>query len=218
LAFDLDYDRLWQRAQRSAFMGVPCLHLSPNEELLLLCLHGAKEQWEKLKWVADIAAFLEAHPAIDWQGLYAEAAQQGCARMLDLGLVLAARLLDSPLPAETAERLRRDRATTRLAAETIARLARDEAIEPGPYRLSRYYWRMRERPRDRLAYALRTLFTPRAPHYGRLPLPAGMEWAYYLLKLPWDYLLTPVLGLGRSFWKGGLAARFTGHGGDRLGL
>ncbi len=193
LAFDLDYDRLWQRALPSEVLGAPCLRLPPEDKLLVLCLHGAKERWRKLKWIIDIAAYVSVHPDIDWRRLRAEAAEQGCARMLALGLSLACRV--SPLP-ETMYPSR-DAEADRLAAEVMERLGRDMSDSPGPYQLSGFTWRMRERARDRWAYALRTITTPRAAHVARLHLPRSLEWAYYPLKLPWDYVLTPCLKLGR---------------------
>lgn len=191
LAFDLDYPRLWQRARRSEFREASCLRLPPEEEFLLLCLHGAKEQWEKLKWICDLAFFLDAHPDLDWRRLYADAAQQGCVRMLHLGVVLANRLLGSPIPPELLAHGRENRAATPLAEQVIRRFEHHESALHDPYRLSRFYWRMRERPRDRWAYAVRTVFTPRVPHYRLLHLPAGLEWGYYPLKLLWDYVVLP---------------------------
>lgn len=191
LAFDLDYDRLWHRARPGEALGVRCHRLPPEEELLILCLHGAKERWRTLKWIADVAAFVSAHPEIDWRRLRAEAAEQGCARMLELGLLLAQRLC--PLPAAA----RPDREAEQLAANVMARLDGDVPDSCSPYRLSAFIWRMRERARDRWAYVWRTIMTPRAAHVARLPLPRSLEWAYYPLKLPWDYVLTPCLKLGR---------------------
>lgn len=188
LAFDLDYERLWQRAQVGDFLGASCLRLPPEEELLLLCLHGAKEQWQKLKWIADIAGFVDIHPEIDWQRLSMEAAGQGCARMLNLGLILAQRLLEFPLPVE----ISRDFTAEQLATDIIKPLGQNPPAPPNPYRLSSYYWRMRERPRDAWAYAVRTVTTPRALHYGLLRLPAALAWGYYPIKLVWDYLLIPI--------------------------
>lgn len=198
LAFDLDYERLWQRAFDNDFQGVSCLGLTPEVNLLLLCLHGAKEQWQKLKWIADIAVYLESYPDIDWSRLYAEAAEQGCVRMLNLALALAQRLMGASLPAEATEQLRRDHQAELLASGIINGLTRGELIEPDPYRLSMFYWRMRERPRDRLTYAIRTLTTPRARHYGLLRLPPSLLWAYYPLKLLWDYLLIPIHNLTKQ--------------------
>jgi hypothetical protein len=191
LAFDLDYDRLWRSARPGEFVGAPCLLLPPEEELLLLCLHGAKEQWRKLKLVCDIEGYLAAHPEIDWNRLYTVAEAQGCARMLNLGLALARRLLDAPLPEIAAQRIVQDKDAERLAAQTAQAIAANWWPALDPYRLIGYYWQMRERRGDRWRYAARTLFTPRAVHYGLLNLPRELDFAYYPLKLAWDYLAVP---------------------------
>lgn len=205
LAFALDYDRLWQRARAGDFLGTPCRLLPPEEELLLLCLHGAKEQWQRLKWIGDVAAFLDTHPEIDWPRLYTEAGAQGCARILNLGLALAGNLLEPALPAAASNRLREDSEARRLAAEIAAGFIRGQPAEPNPYRLSRFYWRMRERRSDRWRYAARTLFTPRAVHYGLLNLPETLTGGYYPLKLLWDYLAIPVWRSVKSLRGGGAA-------------
>jgi hypothetical protein len=207
LAFDLDYERLWHRTRRSDFLGVPCLRLPPEEELLLLCLHGAKEQWKKLKWICDIAAFPGVHPGIDWERLWDEAAGQGCARMLKLGLALARHLLEAPLPVEVSKRVRQDVQAGRLAEEVIGQWGRSQPTASNPYRLSTFYWRMRERPRDRYAFAMRTVFTPRALHYGLLRLPSALGWGYYPIKLLWDYLLIPIRDMAKSIGMCGVGRR-----------
>jgi hypothetical protein len=112
--------------------------------------------------------------------------------MLRLGLMLAQRLLEAPLPGEVSRWLRQDVQAGRLAADFVGRWHRNRFVDPMPYRLSAYYWQMRERPRDRWAYALRTVFTPRSLHYGLVRLPGALRWGYYPLKLLWDYLLIPL--------------------------
>jgi hypothetical protein len=86
---------------------------------------------------------------------------------------------------------------TRLANRVLERLDSTAEAPPGPYVVSSFHWRLRERRRDGLSYATRTLFTPRVAHYRRLPLPPAQRWLHVPLKLPWDYVLTPAIGLAR---------------------
>ena len=155
-------------------------------------MHGAKEQWHKLKWVADIAALLTAHPTLDLAAVRAVAATCGCRRIVDLALTLSHRLFAVPDAAPDA-----DATTMRLADGVIARLERTAEAPEGPYVVTRFHWRLRERWRDRWRYAVRTLFTPRVAQYRRLPLPPALRWVHVPLKLPWDHLVTPAIGLGR---------------------
>jgi Uncharacterised nucleotidyltransferase len=192
MAFSIDIDALWLRARPTTFLGVPCYLPSQEDHLFLLALHGAKEQWHKLKWVVDVAALLASHPRLDLTALHAMAAAQGCGRMLDLALLLTHRLFAIPeaIPATGT-------VVARLADRVLERLDRTAEAPPGPYVVSSFHWRLRERRRDRLNYAIRTLFTPRVAHYRRLPLPPALRWLHVPLKLPWDHVLTPAIGLAR---------------------
>ena len=192
MAFDIDIEALWRRAVPGEFLGAPCYLPTPEDHLLLLALHGAKEQWHKLKWIADIAALLTAEPRTDLDGLRGLATEQGCRRMLDLALLLAHRLFSVPASSPVA-----DAATARLADHVVARLERTAEPPAGPYVVTWFHWQLRERWRDRIRYVGRTLLTPRVAHYRRLPLPRPLRWLHVPLKLPWDYVMTPALGLAR---------------------
>src|SRR6267143_1958694 len=41
--------------------------LSVEDELVLICIHGAKHFWERLMWIADVAALVSRQTGIDWQ-------------------------------------------------------------------------------------------------------------------------------------------------------
>jgi hypothetical protein len=192
MAFDIDIEALWQRVQPTTFLGADCYRPSAADHLFLLALHGAKERWHSLKWLVDVAALLASQPQLDLPELRASAASQGCRRMLDLALLLSHRLFAIPATVPPS-----DAATTRLTDQVLRRLHCTVEPPPGPAVLSAFHWRIRERRRERLNYVARTLFTPRVAHYQRLPLPAPLRWLHVPLKLPWDYVVTPVVGLGR---------------------
>jgi hypothetical protein len=192
MAFDIDMASIWRRARPACFLDAPCQLPTLEDHCFLLALHGAKEQWHKLKWLADIAAVQAANPALDLQALRSFAAAQGCRRVVDLALLLSHRLFAVPAEAPPA-----DATTAQIANGVLDRLARTAEPPDGPYVVTRFHWRLRERPRDRWRYAVRTLFTPRVAHYRRLPLPRALRWVHVPLKLPWDHLLTPAIGLGR---------------------
>ncbi len=45
--------------------GAPALVLSPEDELLYLCLHAAGHLFERLGWLEDVALLIEHHPDLD---------------------------------------------------------------------------------------------------------------------------------------------------------
>ena len=52
----IDYDAWWQRSSADVFNGVKIRTFQTEDEFILLCIHGSKEKWTKLKWLADLAA------------------------------------------------------------------------------------------------------------------------------------------------------------------
>jgi len=97
-SFQLDRPEFWaHRAPillgRSTVQG-----LAPEELLILLCVHGSKHAWEQLKWVCDVAELLRSHPGLDWKRIFSNATAWRCQRLVYVGLALAHRVLDAPIP------------------------------------------------------------------------------------------------------------------------
>lgn len=198
LAVPLDYEALWRRARPAPFAGRQVLNWPAEDLLLILCLHGSKEQWTRLQWICDVAELLRARPDLDWDVIVDRARNQGCLRMLYLGLLLAKRMLDAPVPARIAERAAADAMALRLASELRRRFFAGPPVEHQIYRLSSFRLRMRERMRDKAGYIFRTITTPRVQHFGICALPDALFFAYVPIKLVHDYVLLPPWLLGKA--------------------
>jgi hypothetical protein len=94
--------------------------LSVEDELVLICVHGAKHLWERLMWIADVAALVTRQRGINWAGATASARAVRAEHMLHTGLLLAADLLHARLPEDVDVVVRRDT----LAAKLVARISR----------------------------------------------------------------------------------------------
>jgi hypothetical protein len=108
---------IFRRKRRISLDGreIPALGLA--DEVVFHCVHGAKDFWERLMWICDVAALANNHPELDWSATHSNAAECGAARMLNVGLLLANRVLRSPLPSAIADLIARDQASHRLCAE-----------------------------------------------------------------------------------------------------
>jgi hypothetical protein len=191
LAIDFDYAALFQRLERTTLEGVPIYTFTPEDTLIILCIHGSKELWVRLKWICDIAQFLETYPNIRWDIVFERAIGQGCLRMVYLGLLLAHQVFGSSLSENHKIRIGNDKVANQLASKVRQRLfAEIEDIDI--YQISSFRWRMREQWCDRWAYLWRTLTTPRVRHFSILRLPDAFYWGYYPLKIAHDYLAEPV--------------------------
>ena len=196
-AVDADLAGIWQRTMTIDITGHSVRTLSLEDTVTVACLHGAKEQWWRLLWVADVAALLHRHPQLDWDAIVRRSSRAGVLRVLRLGLGLASEVFHAPLPPEIAKAIDADPTCRRLIDQSKLRLFDDHMPTARPMRVSRYYWQMRERPRDRVRYVLRTIMTPQFIHYRMIALPDAFAFAYVVVKLVHDYLLLPAWLIGK---------------------
>ncbi len=149
-----------------------------------LCVHGAVHNWARLKWLAELNAWLSHRSAPDLAQLYTEAAALGAGRPARLALLLCHRLLGLDLPQEVHRAIHRDPVTVRLAANAVAGMATIDDVRRwgvqkvratvGPLFLGGWAF---------FGHQLRIS----AVHPGeraRLGLPQRLSFVYYLLRLP----------------------------------
>lgn len=192
LAIDLDYEALWRRMRPATLRGTRILTLSPEDTLLALAIHGGKEQWIRLQWICDFAETVRRHASADWSAIIERARSQGCLRHLVVALTLARDLLVLDVPREAAAAVAGDPAGTELARRLALALFDAGNEPPSIYRVTALRCRLRERWRDRLAHAWRTMTTPRVQHYRMLRIPDALFAFYRPAKLVHDYLLLPL--------------------------
>ena len=61
----LPVEKLFKRQARVNIDVAQIPALSPEDELILICIHGAKHFWEQLSYIADVAAFV-SRQELDW--------------------------------------------------------------------------------------------------------------------------------------------------------
>jgi hypothetical protein len=165
---------------------------APEDALLVAAMHGGKEQWSRLMWIADVAALLHTHPALDWPAALARAAEAGCLRMTLLAAALASDLLGARLPADVRRAIAEDRAVPGLLQGVRANVFAARSATPSVFTLTRFRWRIRERAADRLRYASRTILVARVPHFRAIDLPDPLSFLYPAVRLGHDFLALPL--------------------------
>src|ERR1700676_527646 len=134
--------------------------LAIEDELLLICIHGAKHLWERLSLIADVAAFIARQTGFNWERSFADARTVGAERMLHTGLLLASDLLGAALPQHVRARLQSDRSAGQLAAKITIWLPSAGQTPPGLFARALYRVRMRGSVVAGLGYLLRLTFSP----------------------------------------------------------
>jgi hypothetical protein len=170
------------------------------EDLLpMLCIHGSKDFWERLSWIADVNELLQSHPALDWDRVLRFAQLLHAARMLNLGLALASTVLGASLPAEVNARVQADRVAAEVASEV-----RERSMSR-PFRTldaaGRFHFRRRMLV-EKLAgwrYATRLAVVPSEDDWQMVRLPGALAPLYIALR--------PLRLLQKYGWAGKRAAK-----------
>ena len=119
--YAMDFDALWSRAEAVRIRDAVIHGCGPEDTLLMLCFHGAKNRWETLKYVCDVAELIRARPGLDWDRVRRQARYTRAERMLYLGLHLAHALLGAALPGDVAQRIERSRPVRQIAEHVMER-------------------------------------------------------------------------------------------------
>ncbi len=117
----LPIEKLFARQTRVRFDGQDVPALSAEDELILICIHGAKHFWERLIWIADVAA-LVSKQSFAWEPAIMAAREVRAERMLRVGLLLAKTVAGAKLPTEVSDDVNSDAAAGRIAAKIARRL------------------------------------------------------------------------------------------------
>jgi len=186
-----DLTELCERREFVQVAGRAVLTFSPEDTLLLLCVHGSKHFWERLGWIADIAALSTASRPVDWGMAMERAREWGIRRMVLLGAGLAERLFQTPLPNGVADQLRSDATARGLIDGICRRIFAPKPVEQGVFSRFAFRVRMRGPLAQGLPYAVRLALMPTEFDRGRH--------APYLEPL---YALLRPLRLARSYgWR-----------------
>lgn len=207
LPFPFAAMRVWDRLEQVSLAGTTVPSLAPEDLLLLLCVHGTKDLWERLGWVCDVATLIGVHQGMDWDRVVKQAVMLGGARMLFVGLGLAYTLLDTALPQGIVRRIEADPVVKTLLAEVSSRLFAETDGLAGEDERFVLYLKVRERFWDRMRVYYSSLYryqwiTPYALDRAFLQLPSSLSiLSYSLLPLRFvgKYGLNPLRHLVKNF-------------------
>ena len=175
-----DLDDLATRLVTVSVGGHDLKTFSPEDTFLLLCIHGSKHFWAQLSWIADLAAFVEAYPQLDWDQVFRRGQSMRANRMVSVSLALAGRLFNSPH--EVFGPLRSDPVANSIASKIEHRILARSPGELGA--IARFHLRrhMLEGPWEGWRYSLRLATQPSDDDWSTMPLPPRLTPLYVALR------------------------------------
>jgi hypothetical protein len=156
LSLPLRQQAVWDRAVRTTIGDVTFYQPTPEDGVMILCVHGYRHCWSHLKWISDLCAAIEvARTDIDWPALIGRARQDGGERVLALGLWLAREVGGTELPRSAHALPINTARIEKLGQYVIAHLF-DDSTAAGPRgslgiaAIALFHWRVRERWRGKI--------------------------------------------------------------------
>ncbi len=151
---------LYARHARVPIDGRDVPVLSLEDELVSNCIHGAKHFWERLVWVADIAAMAVRHPELDWSKARQAAKDVGAECMLTVGLQLGTSVFGVQPPREMARELAQDATALRLCSHVLRWLPQAGFVPPSLLERALFRIRMAGGGFAGVQYLFRLSFSP----------------------------------------------------------
>jgi hypothetical protein len=189
LSLNFDLDRIWSKSITVECAGRKFRTLARSDLFLFLSAHGAKHEWERVRWICDLVQLepelseLEVNEVIDLAG------EMNARRILALGLYLSRSLLGPVQSRVSLERIPFDDETESLVnlvvnarvnvgSQTTGARAWFDRLDPHLRPL--VFWsRARERRYDQIASFLRVFFIPTEKDSG----PRAVRWVARPLRL-----------------------------------
>lgn len=177
-----DVEAMIQRGCRIAMNGREMAAFTSEDELLMLAVHGAKDFWARLIWIADFAEIAGDSADISWDKVLAEARRLKLMRMLKLGLWLAHEILGAEVPKEIGTMVKMDRTVAQIGSKIRGHLLDGSVLPEGVLRRSLYRIRMTESLGDGLRYWTRLSTAPAEEDWKMMDVPKGLEKSYAILR------------------------------------
>ena len=162
--------------------------LAPTDLIPYLAFHGSRHLWMKLFWILDLAAWIQRHPHLDWQGVVARAEDLRQQRSLAHGILLAERIFGTAVPAPVAALAAQDHALNGLVEKALAFLFTREhhmvpyEIEVNQREKLRWGAYMQTRWLGKLAVTTRYITHPGRADVLAFPLPRPLFPLYRLVR------------------------------------
>lgn len=181
--FSLRYENLSGRLVKYKFLGNEINSLDLEDTLLIIVQHGIKHYWQRLIWLIDVAELLNSNNEIKWDVLFERADKLHIRRVISSGLLLAHNLLDAKVPDEIIKRISKEPFVKEIKDTFFETVFSHPEQRLNEYNQNVLYFRMRERLRDRIPFALFQFSFPTPKDRALIKLPKGISFLYYPLRI-----------------------------------
>lgn len=185
--FNLSFEQLEQNAGDVMLADTQLAQFAPETMVLYLCFHGSKHCWQSLKWICDLAEFINNHPELDWQAIARQARELKLTTMLHLGLLLAHNFYQTEIPQPLAIAVKRNTRAFSLFEQVREIIFLRLFTQWEDYV---FIFKITDSWLGKLQFLTGLLFTPTTKEWDVVKLPQALFPLYYLIR---PYRLTKEL-------------------------
>lgn len=155
---------------------------SPEDLLLILCIHSAGHKWSRLAWIDDVATLCNRYKNLKWKEVFNKAKTMGIKRILLITLCLSLRLFDVCIPSHLIDAINSDRNVRKISSQIISGIF---STSPNSTRMSDEFI-MHLQVRDNISYGIvdvfKHVFKPTTQDWEKIDLPISLYFFYYILR------------------------------------
>jgi hypothetical protein len=181
-AVDFAMEPILARCVSGSVAGRTVRILRDEDLLLSLCVHAAKHLWKRLCWLRDVASLLE-RSTTDFERVARDAQQLGIARILEVNVLLAQRLLGVTAPAPLQSPGEAHAESLTICAEVERSIPDAEVQNTESLAYIREMLRLRERATDRMRFLTRLALTPSIGEWQLVNLPGAFFPLYRVVRI-----------------------------------
>ncbi|NJM71426.1 MAG: nucleotidyltransferase family protein [Scytonema sp. RU_4_4] len=183
-SFLFDSEWIWKDAQLKPFANKMVLNFALEDLILILCSQGAKDCWQRMNRICDLAQLISTSDKVDWEKLCERAAKLRMTRILFLGLLLAYQLLEVELPKTILQQIEANLLLESLTCQIYTQLfsLTESSLPNYKVKSSFFHLRLIEHPLDQIWYCFEHFIVPTIADKVFLPLPKYLSFLYYFLR------------------------------------
>ncbi|MDY6865830.1 MAG: nucleotidyltransferase family protein [Halobacteriota archaeon] len=174
----IDIRDIWERARPASISGVDTLVMSPEDQLLHLCIHLPKHRYNRLIWLCDILEVVK-HYNIDWDQIIRSSEDCRTKAHIYYGLQFSDEMLGPEVPPEVLRRLRPNPLERMLVRPVLKDVLSDDRRIMPIFNLMKLF--LIDKHTDRIRYLWIYIFPPVESLERKYSVSGSRVYFYYIL-------------------------------------